>query len=457
VNDSDLSNTIVTVRPITFAALPIELDMMTSAMLHEYAFEMATSAIRFGAGATREVGADLVDMGAKKVLVFTDPHLRNLHPVIATLESLEANQVPYALFDRVRVEPTEQSMQEAIAFADAHEYDAVVAVGGGSVIDTAKVANLYSCYPADFLDYVNQPIGKGRPVPGPLKPLIAIPTTAGTGSETTGVAIFDYKPLRAKTGIAHRRLKPTLGIVDPDNTRTLPPEVAAASGLDVLCHSIESFTAIPFGDRPRPERPILRPSYQGSNPISDLWSAEALRLTALYIRRAFGDPSDDEARGNMLLASSYAGIGFGNAGVHLPHGMSYPVAGLVKSFQAKGYESVGHAMVPHGISVILNAPAVFRFTAQACPERHLRAAAMLGADVSNVRADDAGRLLSDTLTQLMLDLKMPNGLRALGYGAEDIPALVEGTLPQHRVTKLSPRPAGPEDLAKLFEAAMTAW
>jgi hydroxyacid-oxoacid transhydrogenase len=431
--------------------------MMTSAMLHEYAFEMATSAIRFGAGATREVGADLVDMGAKKVLVFTDPHLRNLHPVIATLESLEANQVPYALFDRVRVEPTEQSMQEAIAFADAHEYDAVVAVGGGSVIDTAKVANLYSCYPADFLDYVNQPIGKGRPVPGPLKPLIAIPTTAGTGSETTGVAIFDYKPLRAKTGIAHRRLKPTLGIVDPDNTRTLPPEVAAASGLDMLCHAIESLTAIPFGDRPRPERPILRPSYQGSNPISDLWSAEALRLTSLYIRRAFADPSDDEARGNMLLASSYAGIGFGNAGVHLPHGMSYPVAGLVKSFQAKGYESAGHAMVPHGISVILNAPAVFRFTAQACPERHLRAAAMLGADVSNVRADDAGRLLSDTLTQLMLDLKMPNGLQALGYGPEDIPALVEGTLPQHRVTKLSPRPAGPDDLAKLFEAAMTAW
>jgi hydroxyacid-oxoacid transhydrogenase len=431
--------------------------MMAVAMLHEYAFEMATSAIRFGSGATREVGADLVDWGVKKVLVFTDPHLRSLHPVVATLESLESNGVAWALFDRVRVEPTEQSMQEAIAFANANEYEAVVAVGGGSTIDTAKVANLYSCYPADFLDYVNQPIGKGKPVPGPLKPLIAIPTTAGTGSETTGVAIFDYKPLHAKTGIAHRRLKPTLGIVDPDNTRTLPPQVAAASGLDVLCHAIESFTAIPFQDRPRPERPILRPSYQGSNPISDLWSAEALRLTALYIRRAFADPSDDEARGNMLLASSYAGIGFGNAGVHLPHGMSYPVAGLVKTFRAPGYESVDHAMVPHGISVILNAPAVFRFTAQACPERHLRAAQILGADIKHTSPADAGRVLSDTLTQLMLHLKMPNGLKALGYGTEDIPALVEGTLPQHRVTKLSPRPAGPDDLAMLFENSMQAW
>ncbi|HVW83752.1 MAG TPA: hydroxyacid-oxoacid transhydrogenase, partial [Bryobacteraceae bacterium] len=343
-------------------------------MQQEYAFEMATSAIRFGFGATREVGADLAELGARHVLVFTDPVLRNLPPVLTTLESLENNKVPFTVFDRVRVEPSDESMQEAIRFASAGDYDAFVAVGGGSTIDTAKTANLYTCWPADFLDYVNQPIGKGKPVPGPLKPLIAIPTTAGTGSETTGVAIFDYKPLRAKTGIAHRRLKPTLGIVDPENTRTLPPAVAGASGLDVLSHAIESWTAIPFENRPRPDRPILRPAYQGSNPISDLWSLEALRLTARFIRRAAADPSDDEARASMMLASSYAGIGFGNAGVHLPHGMSYPVAGLVRGYRAKGYEAVDHPLVPHGISVILNAPAVFRFTAQASPERHLKAA-----------------------------------------------------------------------------------
>lgn len=431
--------------------------MMAHTMLHEYAFEMATSAIRFGSGATREVGADLIDLGLKNILVFTDPNLRNLPPVLTSLESLEANKVSFSLFDRVRVEPSEESMQEAIRFASSHEYDAIVAVGGGSTIDTAKAANLYSCYPADFLDYVNPPIGKGKPVPGPVKPLIAIPTTAGTGSETTGVAIFDYKPLHAKTGIAHRRLKPTLGIVDPDNTRTLPPQVAAASGLDVLCHAIESFTAIPFRDRPRPERPILRPAYQGSNPISDLWSLEALRLTAQYIRRAVADPSDNEARGSMLLASSYAGIGFGNAGVHLPHGMSYPVAGLVRNFRAPGYESVDHPLVPHGISVILNAPAVFRFTASACPERHLKAAQVLGADVTRARAEDAGKILSDELTRLMRDLNVPNGLSALGYGSQDITALVEGTLPQHRVTKLSPRAASPDDLAKLFEDSLTGW
>jgi hydroxyacid-oxoacid transhydrogenase len=423
-------------------------------MQHEFAFEMAASAIRFGFGATREVGADMVDMGVRHVLVFTDPNLRDRPPVLTTIESLEDNKVKYTVFDRVRVEPSDESLAEAIRFASAGDYDAFIAVGGGSTIDTAKAANLYSCWPADFLDYVNPPIGKGKPVPGPVKPLIAIPTTAGTGSETTGVSIFDYKPLRAKTGIAHRRLKPTLGIVDPENTRMLPPAVAASSGLDVLCHAVESWTALPFRDRPRPERPILRPAYQGSNPISDLWSMEALRLTSKYIRRAFADPSDDEARASMMLAASYAGIGFGNAGVHLPHGMSYPIAGLVRGFRATGYDAVDHALIPHGISVIVNAPAVFRFTAQANPERHLEAAEILGAKTSGAKKEDAGKILADCIAGMMDDLKIPSGLRQMGYESSDIPALVEGTLPQHRVTKLSPRPAGPEELARLFEETL---
>ncbi|HZL56213.1 MAG TPA: hydroxyacid-oxoacid transhydrogenase [Bryobacteraceae bacterium] len=426
-------------------------------MPNEYAFEMATSSIRFGSGATREVGSDLVDMGATHILVFTDPTLRDLPPVATVLESLERNHLRFTLFDRVRVEPSDESIREAIEFATNRQFDAIVAVGGGSTIDTAKATNLYTCWPADLLEYVNHPIGKGMPVPGPLKPLIAIPTTAGTGSETTGVSIFDYKPLRAKTGIAHRRLKPTLGIVDPENTRTMPPQVAASSGLDVLSHAIESWTALPYRERPRPERPILRPAYQGSNPISDIWSMEALRLTAKYLRRAVADPADDEARASMLLASSYAGVGFGNAGVHLPHGMSYPVSGLVRKYRAPGYEAVDHPLVPHGISVILNAPAVFRFTAPACPERHLKAAEVLGADISRANPADAGEILADWLRQIMLDLHMPNGLRDLGYTSSDISALVEGTLPQHRVTKLSPRPALAEDLAKLFEESMRCW
>ena len=390
-------------------------------------------------------------------MVVTDPQLAALAPVARVLESLERAGVAFEVFDRVRVEPTDESWQDAIRFAAAGGFDGFVAVGGGSVIDTAKAANLYATWPVDdFLEYVNPPIGRGRPVPGALKPLIAVPTTAGTGSETTGVAIFDYTPLHAKTGIAHRRLKPTLGIVDPDNSRTMPPQVAAYSGLDVLSHAIESYTAIPFSDRARPERPILRPAYQGSNPISDIWSLEALRIAARYLPRVVEDPSDDEARSMMMLAASYAGIGFGNAGVHLPHGMSYPVSGMVRDFCPEGY-AVDHPLVPHGMSVILNAPAVFRFTAQACPDRHLRAAEILGADVSRASSADAGKILGDQITGIMQRLKIPNGLASLGYTQSDIPALVKGTLPQHRVTKLAPRPAGEEELTLLFEDAMRSW
>ncbi|MBV9770218.1 MAG: iron-containing alcohol dehydrogenase [Bryobacterales bacterium] len=426
-------------------------------MKNEIAFEMAASSIRFGPGVTREVGMDLRDLGARNVLVVTDPVLARMAPVATVLESLENAGIAFVVYDRVRVEPTDESFQDAIAFASETSFDAYVAVGGGSTIDTAKAVNLYVSYPpADFLDYVNAPIGKGIPVPGPLKPLFAIPTTAGTGSETTGVSIFDFLGLHAKTGIASRRLKPTLGLLDPENTRSMPPQVAASSGLDILSHAIESYTALPYTGRPYPERPSVRPAYQGSNPISDVWSLKALRMVAEYIVRAVDDPSDDEARANMLLASAYAGMGFGNAGVHLPHGMSYPVSGNVKSYRAPGYR-LDHPLVPHGFSVILNAPAVFRFTASSNPERHLQAAEALGVDVSRCHKQDAGRILSERITWFMQRLKTPNGLREIGYTSSDIPKLVEGTLPQHRVTKLAPRPAGPEELSTLFEDAMIAW
>ncbi|HZX94992.1 MAG TPA: hydroxyacid-oxoacid transhydrogenase [Myxococcales bacterium] len=425
-------------------------------MARENAFELAASSIRFGKGVTREIGMDLAEMKARRVMVLTDQNLARLQPVATVVESLRENHISFELFDRVRVEPTDVSFREAIDFATQGEFDSFVAVGGGSTIDTAKAANLYATYPADFLDYVNAPIGKGKPAPGPLKPLIAVPTTAGTGSETTGVAIFDYTPLHAKTGIAHRRLKPLLGILDPDNTRSMPPQVAATSGFDVLSHAIESYTALPFHERQRPERPVLRPAYQGSNPISDVWSLEALRWVSKYFVRAVENPDDDEAREKMQLAASYAGVGFGNAGVHLPHGMSYPVSGMVKDFRPQGFPGT-HPIVPHGMSVILNAPAVFRFTAQACPDRHLIAAQILGADTSKAKLEDAGKILSDRLVAIMQRLKVPNGLRAVGYGKADIPALVQGTLPQARVTKLSPRPVDESDLTHLFEESLQGW
>ena len=417
---------------------------------------MDTSSIKFGPGVTREVGHEMQQLGAKRVMVLTDPNLANSEPVAVTLASLRAVGIDAVLFDQVRVEPSDASFREAIRFAVQGRCDGYVAVGGGSCIDTAKAANLYATYPAEFLAYVNPPIGEGRPVPGSLKPLIAIPTTAGTGSETTGVAIFDFLEMHAKTGIAHRALRPAMGIVDPDNTRTLPKMVVACSGLDVLGHALESFTALPYGQRPAPEHPRLRPAYQGSNPISDIWSTRAIEMVTQNLVRVLEAPEDDAARSAMLLAATFAGVGFGNAGVHLPHGMSYPISGLARDYVAEGYPA-HHPMIPHGMSVILTAPAVFRFTAAANPERHLDAARLMGVNVSAARAEDAGDLLAGAIITLLRKTAMPNGLKAVGFGPEDVDQLVAGTLPQHRVTKLSPRAANADDLKQLFLDSMTLW
>ncbi len=425
-------------------------------MATETAFTMDTSAIKVGPGVTGEVGDDLGGLGCARVLIVTDPRMAELSPVTVVADSLRDAGIDATVYDRVRVEPTDESFKDAIDFAIEGHFDGFVAVGGGSSIDTAKAANLYSTYPDDILTYVNPPIGQGTPIPGPLQPLIAVPTTAGTGSETTGVAIFDYLEMRTKTGIAHRALRPTMGIVDPDNTRLMPPLVAAASALDVLSHALESLTALPYSERPAPEHHQMRPAYQGSNPISDIWAARAIELVAGNLVHAVAHPEDDEARMHMLIAATFAGIGFGNAGVHLPHGMSYPVSGMVRDYQPEGYPD-DHPIVPHGISVILNAPAVFRFTAPADPERHLRAASLLGADIEGAAEADAGDILANTVIDLMRETGMPNGLAAIGFTDADVDALAAGTLPQHRVTKLSPRPADEDNLRGLFRDAMSYW
>lgn len=425
-------------------------------MTFESAFSMDTSSIKYGPGITREVGYDMEELGAHRVMVVTDPRMANSEPVSLTLEALRRHGIDTVLYDQARVEPTDVSFKEAIKFARDGNFDGFVAVGGGSSMDTAKAANLYTTHPTDFMTYVNPPIGKGVPVPGPLKPLVAIPTTAGTGSETTGVAIFDLLEMNAKTGIAHRALRPLKGLVDPNNTRTLPKMITACTGLDVLTHALESLTALPYSRRPAPESPKMRPAYQGANPISHIWASRAIEMISQNLVRVVEDYSDDEARGQVILAATFAGIGFGNAGVHLAHGMSYPVSGMARDYIPEGYPPE-QPLIPHGMSVALNAPAVFRFTAPADPQMHLYAARLMGADTSGVAPEQSGDFLGAAIANLMRRIGMPNGLSAVGFGPQDVDALVQGTLPQHRVTKLSPRPVGAEELRQLFMDSLTIW
>jgi hydroxyacid-oxoacid transhydrogenase len=422
----------------------------------ESCFSVDASSLTFGPGVLLEAGAHARELGCRRVALFTDPRVAKLEPVDEVRRSLIAAGVEVEVYAGVRVEPTDASFLEAARFAREGHFDGYLSVGGGSAIDTCKGAALYATYPAEFLAYVNRPLGEGRPVPGPLPPHIACPTTCGTGAECTGIAVFDLLSAAAKTGIASRRLRPTMALIDPRATATLPAEVVAASGFDVLCHALESYTARPFTERAKPASPAARPMSQGRNPFSDVGSLAALSLGGRYFERAVRDASDSEAREAMAWAASLAGVAFGNAGVHLPHGMSYAVAGLVRDYRAPGYPQ-DEPMVPHGVSVVVNAPATFRLTASACPERHLEAAAKLGAEVRGAGAGDAGEILAGRLIGLMRATGVPGGVAALGYGEADVEALAERAALQERLTDNAPLRVGKAELAALFRGAMAYW
>lgn len=420
------------------------------------AFTIDASTLTFGAGCLKEAGDQAKALGMMKVGIYTDKGVRKLPPIETVTSSLDAAGIDYAIYDEVKVEPTDESFKAATRFAVEGKFDGFISVGGGSVMDTCKAANLYSTYPADFLTYVNAPIGAGKPIPGSLKPHIACPTTSGTGSEATGVAIFDLLAIKSKTGIQSRRLEPTTGLIDPEITRTLPSTIVASTGFDAMSHALETLTGVSYARRARPPRPSLRPLSQGANPFSDTVAFEALGLIGKYLVRAVNDASDSEARAEMMYAATLAGIAFGNAGCHLPHGMSYAVSGLVREYHAPHYPQ-HEPFVPHGMSVVLNAPSVYRFTAAACPDRHLDAARRLGADVRGAAPKDSGEALSGQIIKFMRATKFPGGLTSIGFSERDLDALVEGTWPQQRVLRNAPREVTRDDLRELFRGAMAYW
>lgn len=421
--------------------------------LNETVFTWGATPIKFGAGAVDEIGWDLARMGAERVLIVTDPGIAATGLPQRVADAAKASGLIVEIYDQVHVEPTDEGVLAAVEFARQSSWDGFIGVGGGSSIDTAKAVNLLTSYPGDLYDYVNKPIGAGKEPPGPLKPLVAVPTTAGTGSETTPVCIMDFLELKVKSGISHARLRPSMAVIDPLLTLTMPPEVTAASGMDVLCHALESFTARPFDSFSR-HRPENRVAYCGANPISDAWSLQALSLLARSFRKAVLNGGDLNARTDMMLAATFAGMGFGNAGVHIPHACAYPIAGRVRQYRPKNYPQ-DEAMVPHGESVSLTAPAAFRFTFPTNPDKHMQAARLLDPRVA-AESEPADQL-PGALSALMRDIGIPNGIGAVGYSAGDIGDLVEGTLKQQRLLTISPRPVNGEDIAAIFAASMQNW
>ena len=420
------------------------------------AFTVGMPTFTFGAGCLAEAGEQALEQGLKRVALFTDKTLRSSVHVAAVSASLRTAGVEFVIYDEISVEPTTASFQAAARFASEGKFDGYVSVGGGSVMDTCKAANLYATHPADFMSYVNAPIGGGQKVPGPLKPHIACPTTAGTGSETTGIAIFNLTEINAKTGIISRRLIPTVALIDPTVTLTLPGKVMAASGFDCMSHALESITARAWPRRLNPARGVNRPVSQGANPFSDALAGEALKAVGKFLVRAVNDANDVEARTEMMFAATQAGIAFNAAGCHLPHGLSYPVSGLTREFHLEGYPA-DKTLVPHGMAVVLNNPSVWRYTAPCSPERHLRGATCLGAETRDALPEDAGEALAGRVIEMMRATGMPNGLSDLGFTLDDVDALATGSEPQYRVIRNAPKEVSREDLKSLFTTAMKYW
>jgi hydroxyacid-oxoacid transhydrogenase len=412
--------------------------------------------LKFGLGATEELGYELKAMGAEKVLLVADGHLWDYGLVDKVKTVIEDEGIVLTLYDQIHIEPTDISFRHAIEFARSVNLDAFVALGGGSTIDTAKAMNLFTTYPADLYTYINPPIGKGKPVPGPLRPMIALPTTAGTGAETTAVLVLDLLDLHLKTGISSNHCRPTIAIVDPLNTLTASPQVTASCGLDVFTHAAESFTIKPYNMRPKPASPAQRSAYVGANPVSDLWSEKAIEWVGAYLRRAVYNGNDLEARTHMAMGSTFAGIGYGNAGVHIPHALGYPIAGMVKKWVPAGF-GVDEPLVPHGISTALTAPACFRFTAPTNPQKHARIAELLGASTEGLSAIGAAEKLPEAITHLLRDVGCPNGLSAVGYTEADLDQMVEGGWKQQRLLVGSPRPVTKEDLRRILEESIVLW
>ena len=421
-------------------------------MDRETVFTYGAPGLKFGVGASDEIGFDLSQYDVQRVLVITDPGVAATGHPQRVADQMAQFGIEAAVFDGVHVEPTDASFETAIDHARATgPWDAYVAVGGGSSIDTAKAVNLLTTNDGELMDYINTPVGKARVPQKPLRPLVAVPTTTGTGAESTTICVLDVLALQVKTGISHARLRPTLAVVDPALTLTQPAGVTAAAGMDILCHALESYTARSYTsyDRKTPEQ---RVPYCGANPISDLWSEQAMSLLAGAFRRAVHHGDDAGARGQMALAATMAGLGFGNAGVHVPHANAYPIAGRVRDFHPDGYPA-GESLVPHGMAVSLTAPEAFRWTFESSPERHLRAASLLAPGHEHGGPD----ALPGVLVDLMRDIGIPNGLAAVGYGKDDVADLVDGTMKQQRLLATAPREVTEEDAAGILVRSLELW
>lgn len=412
--------------------------------------------VTFGRGVLHEVGERAKALTMQHVALFTDTYLEQGPYVASVKKSLKDAGIRFVVFSDIRIEPDNICVDDAAKFLSSGTFDGVISVGGGSVIDTAKAAMVCAKYPRPVRDYFAPPIGEGIAVPGPLYPHIACPTTAGTGSECTSISVIRIRELDTKFVFASPYMLPDSALVDPSCCDSLPANIVASTGFDLLSHALECYTAKAYTQWRAVENPNTRPLTQGANPWSDLAAAKALEIAGEYLVRGVKDASDHEARDQLMWGASLAGMAFGNSGTHLPHALSYGVTHLMNDITTQDYE-VKTPFVPHGISVIVTSPATFRYTAVAAPERHFEAAQFLKANTKGADKNDSGEIVATRIIELMRAVNIPNGLQGVGFTKEDIKSLAESSIRQARAIGNSPRETNLVDIENIYSDALSYW
>lgn len=419
-------------------------------------YTVAMPKFTFGRGCLKEVGERAAGLGMKRVALFTDSYLQSTEYFATASDSLQSSGIAFDVFSDIRIEPDDDTICQAAKFLKQGRFDGVISLGGGSVMDTAKASMVYALYPAEFSTYFGPPVGPGTAVPGPLLPHLACPTTSGTGSECTSVSVIRISRFNTKFVMGSPHLLPDEALVDPAVCDTLPAKVVASTGFDLLCHALECYTAKAYTKWEKVDNPLARTMLQGANPWSDMAARKALEIAGEYLVRGVADQTDHQARDALMWGASLAGMAFGNSGTHLAHAMSYGITHLMDNITTEGY-TMESPFIPHGISVVISAPAIFRYLGEGAPERHLQAAGFLAADCLDAGSEDAGEVVATRLIELMQNTQMPNGLNAVGFGSDDIQALARSSIRQTRAIHNAPKVANLTDMESIYAGALSYW
>jgi len=395
--------------------------------------------IKFGDGAAEETGWEAKRLGGSRILVVTDKGVAKAGLADKVKNSLEKENLKVGIFDGVQPDPPLQVYNDCLEHARQDEYDTVIGLGGGSSMDVAKVTAALLVQKGEPLDYAAKPTGKGMPIEKGL-PNIAIPTTSGTGSEVSPVAVITLPEKELKVGISNNYIRPDVALVDPLMTVTVPPHITASTGMDALAHAIEAYTTRRFDCRLRPERPEDRPVYTGGNTLTDAIASTSIRLIATCLRRAVNNGYDLEARREMSLASLCAGMAFTNAGLTAVHAMSMGIG-------AKYH-------MAHGVTNALLLPHVMEYNAPSDFERFAKVAKLMGEKVKGLSAREAAMKSVSAVRTLAQDINILQHLSDFGAKPEDIPALAQASIKLARLIVCNPRRITIEDLQEIFRRAL---